>query len=130
MKCRCPAAVYGLNCKGYQECHQQHGGQVSDYSRVVRVKLDKDRRIFTPTPRHTVTRQNGYNQRTSLERIFSRLDQGYRFERHYIRGKMKIQTRVNIGMAIMMALVLAHYRADRKHQMCSLVKTWHLPKSA
>ena len=34
LKYRCPAAVYGLGCKGYQECHQQHGGQVSDYGRA------------------------------------------------------------------------------------------------
>ena len=93
-----------------------------------RVKLDKNRRIFTPTPRHTVTWQKGYNQCTSLERIFSRFDQGYRFERHYIRGKVKMQTRVSIAMAIMMAM--AHYRAERKHQMRSLVKTWYLPKAA
>ena len=102
----------------------------SDYGRTARVKLDKDRRIFTPTPHHTVTWQKGYNQRISLERNFSRFDQGCRFERHYIRGKMKMQPRVNIAVAIMMALALAHYRADCKHQMRSLVKTWQLPKAA
>ena len=39
-----------------------------------------------------------------------------------------MQTRVSIAMSIMMAL--AHYRADRKHQMRSLVETWHPPKAA
>ena len=41
-----------------------------------------------------------------------------------------MQTRVSIAMAVMMALALAHCRADRKHQIRSLVKTWHLPKAA
>ena len=27
-------------------------------------------------------------------------------------------------------MAMAHYRADRKHQVRSLVKTWHLPKAA
>ena len=51
----CPAALYDLECEGYRQCHQQHCGQVFDYGRVVRVQLDKNRRIFTPAPRHTAT---------------------------------------------------------------------------
>ena len=53
LKYRCPVAVYDLDCKDYRRCHRQHGGQVSDNGRVVRVKLDKNRRIFTPMPRVT-----------------------------------------------------------------------------
>ena len=78
--------------------------------------------------RHTATWEKDCSQRTSLERIFSRFDQGCRFERHYIRGKVKMETRVSIAMAIMMAL--AHNRADCRHQMRSLVKTWRSPKAA
>ena len=128
LKYRCPTAVYDLDCEGYRECHQQYGGQVSDYGRLVRIKLDKNRRIFTPTPRHTATWQKGYDLRSSLERIFSRLDQGYRFERHYIREQVIMKTRVSVAMAVMMAL--AHYRAERKYQMRSLVKIWRPPKAA
>ena len=100
LKCRCPVAVCWLECEGYQKCYQQHGGRVSDYSGVVRVKLDKNRRIFTPTPRNTATWYKGYNPCTSLERLDSLFDQGCRFERHYIRSQVKMKIRVCIAMAI------------------------------
>ena len=85
-------------------------------------------RVKTPTPHHTVIWQKGCNQHTSLERIFFRFDQGSRFERHYIRGKMKMQTQVSIAMDVMMALAL--YWAERKHQTRLLVETWRPPKVA
>ena len=52
-----------------------------------------------------------------MERIYSRLDNGFRFERHTIRGKAKMTARVGLAMAVMMALALGHLRAGRKQQM-------------
>ena len=39
-----------------------------------------------------------------------------------MRGKAKMQTRVGLALAIMMAMALGHVKADRKEQMRSLVQ--------
>ena len=42
-----------LTCKGFEECLQHSGSQACNYGRMVRVPLDFDRRVFTPTQRTT-----------------------------------------------------------------------------
>ena len=99
-------------------------GQVNpgDYGRIVRINItEKDRRIFTPIPHGTQGWDRAYNRRSSLERINSRLDNDFGFEKHYIRGKAKMQTRVGLASAVMMAMALGHVRAGRIEQMRSLV---------
>ena len=63
-----------------------------------------------------------YNRRSSLERINSRLDNDFCFEKHYIRGKTKMQTRMGLSLAVMMAMALGHIKEGRKAQMRSLVR--------
>ena len=82
----------------------------------------QDRRIFTPIPYDSPSWRRGYNRRSALERINSRIDQSFGFEHHYIRGKAKMQVRVGLAMAIMMALALGHVQEGRPEQMRSLVK--------
>ncbi len=123
LKYRCPAAVHGFSCKGCGECSS--AGQVNpgDYGRIVRINItEKDRRIFTPIPYGTQGWDRAYNRRSSLERINSRLDNDFGFEKHYIRGKAKMQTRVGLAAAVMMAMALGHVRAGRIEQMRSLVR--------
>jgi hypothetical protein len=51
LKYRCPAAAYGLDCKGRAQCCQAGEVNPGDYGRIVRIGLDDhDRRIFVPTP--------------------------------------------------------------------------------
>ena len=123
LKYRCPAAVYGFSCKGCGECSS--AGQVNpgEYGRIVRIKIiEEDRRIFTPIPYGTQGWDRAYNRRSSLERINSRLDNDFGFEKHYIRGKAKMQTRIGLATAVMMAMALGHVRAGRIEQMRSLVR--------
>ena len=54
-----------------------------------------------------------------MERINSRIDQGFGFETHYIRGLAKMKAR--IGLAVMMALALGQVRAGHAERMRSLV---------
>ncbi|MDY7033134.1 MAG: hypothetical protein SVY10_14660 [Thermodesulfobacteriota bacterium] len=122
LKYRCPAAAYGFECKGREECTYSGQVKVGSYGRIVRININKDRRIFTPTLYGSPSWKRVYNRRSSLERINSRLDNSFRFEKHFIRGKFKMQARMGLALSVMMALALGHARADRKDQMRSLVK--------
>jgi hypothetical protein len=51
LKYRCPAAAYGLECKGQEQCHQAGDVRPGEYGRIVRINITRqDRRIFVPTP--------------------------------------------------------------------------------
>ena len=123
LKYRCPAAAYGLDCKGQAQCHAAGQVKPGEYGRIVRINLsEQDRRIFTPTPYGSPSWQRGYNRRSALERINNRIDHSFGFENHYIRGKGKMQTRVGLALAVMMAMALGHVKAGRVEQMRSLVR--------
>ena len=123
LKYLCPAAVYDFSCKGCGECSS--AGQVNpgEYGRIVRIKIiEEDRRIFTPIPYGTRGWGRAYNRRSYLERINSWLDNDFDFEKHYMRGKAKMQTRVGLATAVMMVMTLGHVRAGRIERMRSLVQ--------
>ena len=122
LKYRYPAAACGFACEGRDDCHKGAGCKAGAFGRVVRIDLEKhNRRIFTPTPHGSPSWRRGYNRRSAMERIYGRLDNSFRFERHTIRGKAKTTVRVGLAMAVMMALALGHLRAGRKQQMRSRV---------
>lgn len=123
LKYRCPAAAYGLACQGQDLCHQAGGVEPGAYGRIVRISLaNQDRRIFVPTPHNSPSWQRGYNRRSALERINNRIDHSFGFEQHFIRGLAKMQTRVGLALAVMMAMALGHIKAGRLDQMRSLVR--------
>ena len=123
LKYRCPAAAYGFECKGLEDCSQLGHVTPGPYGRSIRVKItDENRRIFTPTPYDCPSWNRIYNRRSALERINSRIDNDFGFEDHYIRGKAKMQTRIGLALAVMMAMALGHVRAGRIKQMRSLVR--------
>ncbi len=121
LKFRCPAAVYSLDCEGWKKCHGDAGCKTNGYGRVIRVPLEFDPRIFTPTPRGSVSWKRAYRRRNAIERINSRIDNSFRFERHFIRGKAKMNSRVGIAFGVMMALAVGHIKAGRPEKMRSLV---------
>ena len=121
LKFHCPAAAYGLHCRGWKKCHSDAGCETSGYGRVVRVPLERDRRIFTPTPCGSVSWKRAYRRRTAVERINSRIDNSFGFERHFIRGKAKMTARVGLALVVMMALAVGHIKAGRPECMRSLV---------
>ena len=81
LKKLCPAKQYGLECKCMGTCPVKQG---------IRIKLDVDRRIFTPIDRASYKWERNYDKRTSVERVNGRLDESFGFEKHYIREKKKI----------------------------------------
>ena len=122
LKYRCPAAAYGLDCAGREACLRDAGSKAGDYGRVVRVDLAaSDRRMFTPTPWGSPSWRRGYDRRGALERINARLDNDFGFERHFVRGRARMKTRLGLAVAVMMALALGAVLAGRPERMRSLV---------
>ena len=122
-KYRGPAAAYGLACQGQAQCHAAGQVKPGEYGRIVRINLsEQDRRIFPPTPYGSPSWQRGYNRRSALERINNRVDNSFGFENHFIRGQGKMQTRVGLALAVMLAMALGHVKAGRIEQLRSLVQ--------
>ena len=121
LRYRCPAAVHGWDCPGRAACERAALGRTTEFGRAVRVPLDTDRRIFTPIPRDTPTWQKLYAARTSVERVNSRVDSGYRFDHHTIRGLAKMQTRMGLALAVMLAMAVGFIGKGKPELMRSLV---------
>jgi len=119
LKYRCPLASKGIKCDAKDKCGK---GSYGGYGRIVRIPIEKDRRIFTPLARSSNTFKREYKKRTALERINSRLDVSFGFENHYIKGMKKMKFRCSIAMIVMLAMALGRVREKRFDSMRSLVK--------
>ena len=97
-------------------------GRRRAHGRVVRVPLDIDRRLFTPLARDSKAWRREYNKRTSTERVNSRIDGSFGFERHTIRGLNKMRFRVGLALTVMLALALSAVREGHLEWMRSLVQ--------
>ncbi|MBS3874003.1 MAG: transposase [Firmicutes bacterium] len=113
LKYRCPAMHYGISCKGEGQCSKRGG---------VRIPLAENRRIFTPLARSSYKWETYYKKRTAVERVNSRLDEGYGFEKHFIRGLRKMTMRCTLALAVMLAMAVGRIRANQHDKMRSLVK--------
>jgi len=116
-KWRCPAAVYKQKCKSYERCSGQ-----STYGRIVRVKRERDPRTFLPVARSSLKFERLYKKRTAVERVNSRLDVSFGFERHFIRGLAKMRLRCSLALVVMLAMALGRIREKQKEKMRSLVR--------
>ena len=113
LRYRCPARQYGYACAGEAECVAKTG---------VRIKLAVDRRVFTPMARSSYAWVRTYKKRTAAERVNSRLDVSYGFERHFIRGMKKMKARCGLALVVMLATALGHVKEKRKELARSLVQ--------
>jgi hypothetical protein len=117
LKYRCPAAANGFVCAGRAECPR---GQTA-YGKVVRIKIEENPRMFTPLPRDCKSWDTAYDRRTAVERVNSRIDQVFGFERHTIRGLKKMEARVGIALVVLLAMAVGRIEAGQREQMRSLV---------
>jgi hypothetical protein len=122
LKFRCPAAAMGLLCPGRAECEARAAEGVGPFGRVIRVPLELDRRIFTPIARDSYKWQTSYNRRSAVERVNSRIDQLLGFERHFIRGKAKMEARMTIALVVVLAMALGRIRCGQRERLRSLVQ--------
>jgi hypothetical protein len=113
LRYRCPARQYGQKCPGESECPARTG---------VRIPMKLDRRIFTPLARPSYAFERTYKRRTAVERVNSRLDVSYGFERHFIRGIMKMRVRCGLALVVMLATALGRVKAKQADLARSLVR--------
>jgi hypothetical protein len=115
LKYVCPIKAYGLRCKGSDQCEH--------VMRSKRVSLEIDRRIFTPVARSSYAWERGYKNRTAVERVNSRLDVSFGFEKHFIRGLQKMEIRVGLALCVMLAMAVGRIKEQRQDLMRSLVRS-------
>ena len=89
----------------------------------IRIKLEVDRRIFTPIDRASYKWEKYYNKRTSVERVNSRIDESFGFEKHYIRGIKKMTVKCGIALCVMLAMAVGRITEKQEDKMRSLVKS-------
>ena len=111
---RCPAQHYGIQCKGKQTCPVKGS---------IRVSIAEDPRVIAPLPRSSYRWENLYKKRTSVERLNSRLDVSFGFERHFIRGLKKMELRCSLALCVMLAMAVGRVKEKRPDLMRSLVKS-------
>ncbi|MCL6613434.1 MAG: transposase [Firmicutes bacterium] len=113
LKYRCPAMHYGIVCPGREECPVRSG---------VRIKMEEDRRIFTPLARSSYKWEREYHRRTAVERVNSRIDVVFGFENHYIRGLKKMRTRMGLALCVMLAMAVGRLKEKKPENIRSLVR--------
>lgn len=115
LKYICPVRAYGLTCSGIAECGHAMKRE--------RVSLETDRRIFTPVARSSYTWEREYKKRTAVERVNSRLDVSFGFEKHFIRGQEKMELRVGLALCVMLAMAVGRIKEKHQELMRSLVRS-------
>jgi hypothetical protein len=113
LKYRCPKDHYGCRCHWASQC---------EIKKAVRIKLNQDRRVFTPLARSSYKWKDYYKKRTAVERVNSRLDVSYGFEQHFIRGLPKMKLRMGLALVVMLSMALGRIKEKQKENMRSLVK--------
>lgn len=112
LKYICPVKSNGIKCKGCEKCPY--------YNKAVRIKLSEDRRRFTPVARSSYKWERIYKSRTAVERVNSRIDNVYGFERHFIRGLKKMKFRCSIALLVMLVLAIGRIKQKQPELMRSL----------
>ncbi|MGE5575796.1 MAG: DDE transposase, partial [Syntrophothermus sp.] len=63
-----------------------------------------------------------YKKRTAVERVNSRLDNVFGFERHFIRGLKKMKLRCTLALVVMLAMALGRIKEKNGENLRSLVE--------
>jgi hypothetical protein len=117
LKYRCPAVAGDYTCQGRDRCPGAQGA----YGKVVRIPLERDRRMFVPVARGSDAWKRAYARRTAVERVNSRIDRVLGFELHTIRGLAKMEARMGISLVVMLTMALGRLEAGQRDEMRSLL---------
>ena len=99
----------------------RYGHKYNQKTKVYRIPISVDRRIFLPVARDSEKFKRLYKKRTEVERLNGRLDRDYLFNDHFIRGKKKMKMMVTLSFIIMLAMAKGHIKNNQEN-IRSLVK--------
>ena len=113
-----------LNYAGYdkqtESLRYKFPPQIED-KRIFRIKIEEDRRVFTPVARDSMKWKREYKKRTSVERENGRIDRDYGFERHTIRGQKKMTMYVTMGFIVQLSMAKGKIEQNIKERLSALV---------
>ena len=112
LKKLCPQKAKGVPCHCSKDCTVKSG---------FRIKRSFDERIFTPVDRTSHKWERLYNMRSSVERVNSRLDRGYGFEVHTIRGIKKMTMRCSLALLVMLGMAYGYLEEKKPEKIRKLV---------
>jgi hypothetical protein len=113
LRMKCPAKMCGISCSEADTC---------THTKNIRIPLSVDERIFTQIARPSYKWKDYYNKRTSVERVFSRLDVSFGFEEKKLRGKVRMRLLGSMALIVMNAMAVGRVREKTPQLMRSLVK--------
>lgn len=76
-------------------------------SRIFRIPLETDKRIFTRVARNSKKWKRLYAMRSGIERMNGRIDRDFKFEKHTIRGLEKMEMFITITFLVSLTLAKA-----------------------
>jgi len=119
---QCPAAAFGIECKNSHNCKSSAKDQ--GRGRAVRVPISTDPRVHLPIYQHGRNFEELYKGRTSIERLFSRLDHMFGMEAPLrSKGLAKATLRVTLALSAMMATALSWIDEDRPEMIRRRLQT-------
>jgi hypothetical protein len=115
LKYRCPHYHCGIECKGANDCE-------IFTKKYVRISLKENERIFTPVARSSYKWEKLYKKRTSVERVNSRIDEFFCFEKHFIKGLKKMKLKLSLSFCVMLAMAIGKIKDSKIKSIRQLTK--------
>jgi hypothetical protein len=123
LKYRCPATSYGFDCADKDACHAR-SKKILVTMGVLSVSISPSKigvfLCLRPTAVHrgseAITAAVRWNASIAASII------AFCFEKHFIRGQVKMQTRMGLALAVMMVMALGHVKENREQQMRFLIR--------
>ena len=109
LKYKCPVLSYGMTCAGMEHCRHCR--------KSIRIPMALNRRIFTPIARSSYKWDREYKYRSAIERVNGRIEVGFGFKHHFIRGQRKMRLRLSLALLVMLAMAVGQVKAGRKFEL-------------
>ena len=118
----CPDVAFEIDGQGRTECYWLGEVTAGTKSRVVRTEVDADNLRQRPAlPPSTSKRKRLYRKRSALERINSRVADGFMLHSHDLSGKQSMGLKITVSMTVMPAAANLAMQLNRPEQTRSLV---------